>query len=324
MKNLYHRILNLMNLNGRDWVIFLLTLLLAFSIWLLHNLSLRYSDDLKVQILAHCDIPGHSDVASESVPVMIRCNATGYKLIQSFLGRNDVLNITFKPSEMKHLKADIYYVTEADLTQHMNKMLGSDVEIETFYDDTLFFNFPQMTYKKVPVRAVTNFTFKDQYMQEKDLALKPDSVLIYGEPYVLNSVNSVNTRQIRAYDISSNLRGAIQLENIKNVRIPTTQIHYSMEVKRFVEIKSRMDVKAINVPEDRHLTIWPSQVEVKFRCIYPLKDDPANDLQMEVDYEDFLNSLSGKCPVILPEQRNGVISYEIDPPYVSCRVEYLK
>lgn len=324
MKNLYHRILDLMNLNGRDWVIFLLTLLLAFSIWLLHNLSLRYSDDMKIQILAHCDIPGRSDVATEPVPIMIRCNATGYRLIESYLNRNDMIDVTFKPSEMKHLKADIYYVTQAEVMQHMGKMFGSEVEVETFHDDTLFFTFPLMNHKKVPVYPVTTFTFKDQYMPEKDLVLKPDSVVIYGEPYVLNSVNSVNTRQIRAYDISKNLRGVTQLENIPNVRISEKEVHYSLEVKRFVEIRSRMSIKAVNVPENKHLLIWPSYVDVTFNCVYPLKEDPVGGLELEVDYDDFLNSISGKCKVHLPEQNSGIISYKIDPPYVSCRVEDLQ
>ena len=43
----YHRLLEKLHINGRDLAIFLLSLLLAFSIWIIHNLSLEYSTDRK-------------------------------------------------------------------------------------------------------------------------------------------------------------------------------------------------------------------------------------------------------------------------------------
>ena len=43
-----------------------MSLLLAFSIWLIHNLSLNYSDTISVPVMAQCNIDGHSDVSSNS------------------------------------------------------------------------------------------------------------------------------------------------------------------------------------------------------------------------------------------------------------------
>ena len=45
------------------------------------------------------------------------------------------------------------------------------------------------------------------------------------------------------------------------------------------------------------------------------------DVRLIVDYNDFLESLSGKCRVQLISPEDGVISYEVDPPYVECIVE---
>ena len=40
-----------------------------------------------------------------------------------------------------------------------------------------------------------------------------------------------------------------------------------------------------------------------------------------MDYNEFQESLSGKCKVVLTSPKEGVISYEIDPPYVECIIE---
>ena len=54
MGTLYHRFLEIFHINGRDFAVFLLALLLAFSIWLIHNLSLKYNNNISSTIVAHC------------------------------------------------------------------------------------------------------------------------------------------------------------------------------------------------------------------------------------------------------------------------------
>ena len=46
----------------------------------------------------------------------------------------------------------------------------------------------------------------------------------------------------------------------------------------------------------------------------------AEDVSLVVDYNEFQESLSGKCRVKLAAPRDGVIVYEVDPPYVECIV----
>ena len=70
MKDLINRILKALNIGGRDWAVLLLALLLAFSIWVIHNLSLKYNDYLTVSVAARCSIDGHSALASNTCDVV--------------------------------------------------------------------------------------------------------------------------------------------------------------------------------------------------------------------------------------------------------------
>ena len=81
MKDFIHKLLKAMNLGRRDWAVLLPALLLAFSIWLIHNLSLKYNDYLRTYVVAHCSIDGHSEVSANRCEVIARCRTTGWHIL---------------------------------------------------------------------------------------------------------------------------------------------------------------------------------------------------------------------------------------------------
>ena len=94
-----------------------------------------------------------------------------------------------------------------------------------------------------------------------------------------------------------------------------------MDVSRYVEIKNTYQIHAVNVPADKKMLLYPSYVEVSFKCKYPLIDDKLDNVSVVVDYEEFITSLSGKCQVRLMNLSDNVLSYQIDPVAVDCVLE---
>jgi len=78
MRRLYQKLLDSLNISGRELAVFLLALLLAFSIWLIHNLSLKYNDFLTSTVIAQCNLEGYS-------PVSINENDAVQPVTRSFL-----------------------------------------------------------------------------------------------------------------------------------------------------------------------------------------------------------------------------------------------
>ena len=100
------------------------------------------------------------------------------------------------------------------------------------------------------------------------LELQPDSVLVYGEPFRLENINEVYTRPINFTDLSRSQNGLVLLEKIKGVRLSETEIHYSLNVRRFVEIVKSVPVTVVNVPEGQEMLVYPSEVDVCLRCAF--------------------------------------------------------
>ncbi len=302
-------------------MVFLLALLLAFSIWLIHNLSLKYNDYFSVSVIAECNIPGHAGVSSNRCDVTARCRATGYKLIKAHIGKGRSHRVEFKSSDMVHYEGDLYYVTSSDLQGYSHLMFGTGVSVEYFLSDTLFFRFPFENFKKVQVVPISLVSYEDQYMADGGLAVEPDSIFVYGEPYLLERVNQVYTRPVSYKELSEDVVGLVGLESIKDVRFSVDQVRYSLKVKRFVEMERSLPIVVKNTPQDKILRVYPSDAMVRIRCNFPLSEDPMRGLVLEADYEDYAGSLSGKCRLKLTGISRNVISYSIEPEYVSGIVE---
>lgn len=322
MRKLYDILLEKLNISGRELAVFLLALLLAFSIWLIHNLSLKYNDYLTSTVIAQCNLEGHAGTSVNNSDVVARCRATGYKVILSDIkAHRRPVTVSFDPSVMKHKDDDLYYVLSSDLTEYAHLIYGDGVTLDYFVSDTLFFRFPEVDHKKVPVHPVYSVSYQSQHMSDGQLEVIPDSVTVYGESYRLEAIDKVFTEPIKHANLSSDIQGIVRLEKIRNVRFSAEEVHYILDVTRFVEMSATLPVKVVNVPADKKVQIFPSAVRVITKFAFPLSGDENEALEAQVDYNDYQNSLSGKCEVRIAEPPKGMISFEADPVAVSLVVE---
>ena len=322
MRDILHRLLKALNFNRRDWAVLLLALLLAFSTWLIHNLSLRYNDYLKVSVTAVCNIDGYSDVSDNKCEVMARCRTTGYQVLKYNFRPNTIETmVQFNPSVMKKMTDEVFYVTSADLQEYSHLIYGDKVSVEYFVSDTLFFNFHRQDNKRVPVYLVHSVSFKPQYMNSSEFTCEPDTITIYGDKYKIDKIDKVYTTPIRGMDLAESIQGLAPIEKMRGIRFSENEVRYSMDVTRYVEVRNTYQVHAVNVPADKKMLMYPSYVEVSFKCKYPITDDRLDNVSCVVDYEDFTTSLSGKCQVKLMNLTDNVLSYQIEPVAIDCVLE---
>ena len=322
MKDFFKRIFNLLNFDGRDWAVLLLALLLAFSIWVIHNLALKYNGNLQASIVAVSNIQGHSSKSINSCVVTAKCHATGYRhLIHGFRDLEESVEVKFPASLLKHKSGDMYYILTSELNEYSEQIFSNGIAVDYYYADTLFFRFPFENHKRVPVEAVVSLDCRQQYMLNGDVQIAPDSITIYGEPSRLEEITSIKTKPIRHSDIYSDISNTIELKTIQGIRPSESEVAYSIDVVRFTELSTEAPIMHVDVPDGRRLSVYPSVAQVKIKYEFPPVPGFSEDVRLIVDYDDFHESLSGKCKVLLLSPTEGVISYEVDPPYVECIVE---
>ena len=301
---------------------FVLSLLIAFTIWLLDNLSGTFVKNVNVPIYASCNLEGYAARSSSPAIVMARCRTTGYDIMRLSRRKKPAV-IEFGPSDMHHKEGELFYVTGGELERYGQAVFGDNAGLEMVLTDTLYFHFRREEYKKVPVMPLCGISYAPQYMSANGIKVSPDSVLVYGEPFHLENIDRVYTRHFVLSALDGPANGEVELEKLKEVRLSTDKVQYGIDVGRYVEISTQVRLWPRNVPAGRTLVIYPSVATVTYRCAFPVVGDPTYNVTFYIDYKDFAQSISGKCLPRNDGMPRGVMSYTMSPEVFDC-VENVK
>lgn len=296
---------------------FLLSVLASLAIWLVGNLSQETTSLVTVPVVAHSSIVGRSESAIESVPVTASVTASGFRLMGLSLRGSRAVDIRFDPDHFRHLEGDFFSISANNLVRYTEAIFGQQTKAQ-FASDYVTVRFAPESYKKVPIVAVRQIRYRDQFMASGEMTLIPDSVLIYGNPSRLDGIGQVITRQITRYDVDKSLHGKIRLEVPAGTRLSEPEAEYSLPVSRYVGVRETVHVGVRNVPEGKTLSVYPASVEVSFRFVFPISGNPASSADFYVDYNDFVSSIGGKCMVRVEGLPEMTISWESDPPFCDC------
>ena len=303
------------------WVQFLLCVLFSASIWLVLNLSQNYVAIVSVPMTARSNIEGRAALSQSEATVTAQVAASGYRHVVLARRHKRTGQVDFSAADFRYLGGDRYAIPNTSLYRYAAQIFGEGVTVESFISEDPVFSFPEETYKKVPVRAVLDVDFAPQYMALKPLQLQPDSVLVYGEPSRLENVSVVSTKPLDLGDLRRSVHGKLRLETPSGVRLSHEECVYSLEVSRFVELRSEVRIETRNVPSWVNLAVLPSTATVVYRCIFPTATDPTAKAKFYIDYNDFAGSLSGRCVARCEELPNNVIDYTISPEVFDCLVK---
>ena len=305
----------------KRWVQFLLCVLLSAGFWLVLNLSQRYVAIVSVPVVATSNIEGRSAVSTSEATVTAQVGATGFRHL--FLSRKHkrAVQVNFASADFRHDEGEWYSIPNANLYRYSAQLFGDDTSVESFISEDIAFSFPEETYKKVPVRPVLSLSFEPQFMAQTPMSLQPDSVLVYGEPSRLDNISFVHTKPLTLTLLRSSVHGKVPLETISGVRLSHDEAIYSMEVSRYVEIRSEVKILTRNVPAHVDLAVLPSTATVVFRCAFPTTADPAAVTDFYIDYHDFTLSRTGRCVAHVDGLPSSVIDYTLTPEVFDCLVK---
>lgn len=305
---------------GKEWIILLLSLLLAFFMWSIQRLSLDYSAYIKFRVNIVADLNERTNSSISKEPLIINAKVSGFDIIRNnYYWDKSILTIKVDAKSLyKTLgEEDDFYLLTNDIKQNIQESLGSDIIMNAISTDTLFLHYPKQTNKKVKVVAKSQISYKSQYMPLGNIILKPDSVYIYGESAIINAIDSIYTKVIFGDNIDSKCTGVIDLSYNKNIRVSNDKLFYSLDVVRFVENEKKIRVKVENLPLGSNFAIIPAEVLIKYR--EPLEgvvEHGVNDFELTIDYKSIGNDRVVKPNIT--KMPSSVIWYSIYPHFIEC------
>lgn len=301
-----------------DYLTLGLALGLAFAVWLTANLSRSYSNIMQVPVRFYSNIPEHDSQSLSNVSVAARCKVSGFKILFGRFHKPDVVELEIDAQDMHHFSGNRFYTTSVSLEKHFNSLFR-DAKLERFITDTVFVDFPAVYCRKLPVVATAELSYADQYTARMPLKLSPDSVLVYGNEEIVESMDAVYTNSLVLRDLNHDAYGEVALEPIEGLRYGTDVVNYSARVARFVQLRMMASVEVVGAPEDVSCAIYPTQTMLTMLVTYPMVHRYDN-MRVVVDYNDILSSRSGKCMGFLEENSGDILNVSMTPEVFECRV----
>ncbi len=274
---------------------------------------------MSVSVVAHSGLKGRAASAAIAVPVSARCSATGFRLLRLGYQRRDV-HVVIHEEDLVYAGDDLYTVPAAEMAKYSADIFGEGVELVTFLNQSYTFEFQPENFKTVPVRPVYSVSYKPQYMAAGAMSLSPDSVTVYGDEDKLALVDEVLTKSLNFNDLSRSVSGAVKLVPINGLRMSDTDVSWSLNVVRYVELHSDVSIGARNVPADVSFSVYPSRTMASFKCLFPAKTDPSSVCEFYVDYDEFLQSESGRCVARAANMPSYVLEWQLEQDIFDCMV----
>lgn len=307
--------------SGREWLMLFFSLLLAFFMWIVHNLSTTTASYYNFRINVTSNLEGRSDTATSEGVVVLSGKSSGFYILQNFISdRIPELSVTLDRKYFRQADTgDLFYVKGADLAGEISSVLKDRISVDMIVSDTVFFRFPRQTSKRVPVVADAMISYRPQFMSFGEMVFTPDSITIYGEADLLASVDSVRTEHIKISQAAGDIQGVCSLVPVEGIRFSDREVLYRQSIGRYVEHSMTIQPEVINLPEDKEMILLPGELKMVFRQPFAVRQEVLpSDFVVVIDYNRYISSQSSLVRPEVSISPGFVYDIELDPVMVEC------
>lgn len=309
---------------GGDLFVLIFSFLLAFFMWSMYRLSLEYSAVFEYKIKLSTNLTGRSKSAVSQNSLIIRGTTSGISIVQQRIENKELaLFIDAQYLKKRGGEGDLFGLCSNDLKDALQHTLGSEFKVESVASDTLVFNFPRQSYRRVPVRLLSKVGCRPQYAIFSEISTTPDSIYIYGENDRIAAIDHVQTKSIRKSMADSPIQGVVKLKGIEGIEFSEEEVYYSIDVQRYYENSCQVNVSVINSPPGSLVTIFPQKVTVTYWALYRKRRVSSEDFTIVADYSQLFNAASSvekNIKLELLSAPDHLFNIRITPQFAGCMV----
>ena len=295
-------------------ITFLISLLIAFGMWLLIKLSGDFQIDHNIK-LNFQNLPIDKILVNKpDSTLQIRTNNNGFDVIGQFLFNNKkVLNIDFSKAKYLNTKKgkQTYFILSSSLRHGIEEAFITAEQILQVEPDSIVFTFEKKASKKIKIEPQLKLTFNPRFKPYHKMILEPDSIVFYGSASTLKSLTSINTKIFKLENISSNIDTVIPL-NLPNNKLSgkPDKIRLKLTVEEYTEGKIKLPIQ-LKGDAKTNYKIFPEEAFITYQVA--LKDySNINSSAFELHGIPDPNE-SGKILLQLRKQPQNIIVSNIQP-----------
>lgn len=307
---------------SREFFVFLFFFFVAGGFWLLQTLNADYEAEFTVPVKWK-GVPNEVVIIEEPAKeVHVRVKDKGTVLLNYMLGKSFYpLNVDFK--EYSKGRGNQIRIHTTDFEKKLITQFNASTQLISMKPDTLELLYSAGAAKKIPVRLNGKVEAGRQYYLT-DTIFRPDSVLVYATPEVLDTLQAAYTERLVVIDVSDTLQQKVLLEPVRGVKFDPHWVEVEFPVDIYTEKTVEVPLEGVDFPAGKVLRAFPSKVQVTFQVgMSRFRKITESDFHLLVSYEELLRLGSDKYSLHLHHIPEGVMNIRIHPSQVDFLIEQI-
>lgn len=293
--------------------IFAISLVVSFIAWCVFALSTNYFYRVSssVQYINAPENKAFHPLQSDTVSLQVE--GTGWQILFSKLRLHP-----------QHIKVDLSglknrnWVMFSTQLGFINRQFPGIQRIINVSPDTLYFDFSKQAVKKVPVRLVSDLSFKKQYNIIDSIELKPAYVTVTGPLEDLALIDQWDTDPLVRKDVETNIvaRLPLAMKMQGNLNVYPANIEAKIPIGETTEKIVEIPIRIQNAKRGMSTTLLPSKVTLTVSVPLKYYSEITRESFTAVVNLDNSNYKATSLPVILTKSPEYCTVLKIEPQNV--------
>jgi len=258
---------------NRDFLTYLVFLLIAIVIWYLNALNKELTVDLKFAI-KYTDLP-EDKILTNTPPeyLILTLNAQGFALLKYRFGLKFytvTIEANYQTLRKKNNSSQDYFLTTQSAFDRIASQLSSDVKLRLITPDTLNFLLSETVEKKMSVKPALQLQFDKGFLPRGKMMIAPGEITVTGPKTIVDTMQYVYTRSKLFRKLNDTLKTSIALLPVHQLRYSVNEVKILQAIERHTEATITVPVEPVNLPEGLTMKVFPGTVAIN--CMVPVVD----------------------------------------------------
>ena len=276
---------------NEKFFIYLFFVIVATLLWFLNALGRNYNGHVDVAV-RYINFPKDKIIVG-NLPkeFSLKVNSDGYTLLKYKLSKA-LIPVTFDLNAyntriLAGSSTPKLFILTRFAKESISNQVGSDMEVLEISPDSIVFEYTDVVNKKVMIEPDINISYAQQYMVNGEITSTPDSITISGPEPVLDTIESIATKEISLTDVNQTVNKEVSLLIPDKILSAVKKVKVHIPVEKFTQASFTIPVEVENLPDSLKLKLFPSKIKVSCNVALSnyVKLQPEL-FQAVVDYND--------------------------------------
>ncbi len=283
LNNLKSRIYNEAHSSrGRNIMLYLLFVCVAFVFWLLLSLDSEVQRDYDVPLTVENVPDSVTFISLPPTTINVGVTAKGSQLLQYSWGKIPALKLNYSEYVAG---SHSWAINSTKLESKVRDYFGNSIIINSVRPDSIRLETTSLPGELMPVIIDAQVSPNIQCIISGPITVDTDSVMVYSARPIPRSFKVVTTEEIVRRDLKDTTYVEIGLVSVEGLRFIPDRVRVTIPVEPLISKRQTVRISSVNVPEGSNIITFPSEVTVSYLVPMSRYNDEY-PLKTIVDYND--------------------------------------